>query len=279
VFVGKSRFCGASHNRVRTEEQLPNATDFIADLARSVGFLSRLPVPSRFFEGHGGSISRSVQAFPLAGAVIALVPAIMLVIFAAGDPLLAALIALAIGTLTTGALHEDGLADAADGLYGGRNKDHALDIMKDSRIGTYGVVALVLSFGLRAAALAAMARHDAVTAALALIATATASRAVMIAHWQALPSARQIGVAAGAGHPEASARNIALFIGITVTLLLLVPVFGLPDIVLLLVVTGCAGFGFTRFVRGKIEGHTGDTIGATQQVTEIVMLCTLALIT
>src|SRR5689334_1921196 len=60
----------ASHNRVETEEQLPNATEFIADLARSVGFLSRLPVPGRFFEDHDGSISRAVQAFPVAGLVI-----------------------------------------------------------------------------------------------------------------------------------------------------------------------------------------------------------------
>ncbi|MBW6419992.1 adenosylcobinamide-GDP ribazoletransferase [Rhizobium sp. XQZ8] len=257
---------------------MPNATEFIADLARSVGFLSRLPVPGRFFEGHDGSISRAVQAFPVAGLVIAIVPAFALFLFSGRDPLLAALIALAVMTLMTGALHEDGLADAADGLGGGRDREHALTIMKDSRIGSYGVVALVLSFGLRAAALAAIARHDAGTAALALIATAAASRAVMVAHWHALPSARQNGVAAGAGQPEDGACNVALFIGIAVSLLLLVPALGLPSTVVSLVATGIAGFGFTRFVHRKLQGHTGDTIGATQQISEIVMLSALALI-
>jgi adenosylcobinamide-GDP ribazoletransferase len=235
-------------------------------------------VPGRFFEGHDGSISRAVQAFPVAGLVIAVAPALVLFLCSDRDPLLAALIALALMTLLAGALHEDGLADAADGLGGGRDKENALTIMKDSRIGSYGVVALVLSFGLRAAALAAIARHDSGIAALALVATAAASRAVMVAHWHALPPARQNGVAAGAGQPEDGARNIAIFIGIAVTLLLLVPGLGLPGTVLSLILTGAAGFGFTRFVRRKLEGHTGDTIGATQQISEIVMLCALALI-
>ncbi len=219
-----------------------------------------------------------MQAFPVAGLVIAVVPALVLFLCSDRDPLLGALIALALMTLLAGALHEDGLADAADGLGGGRDKEHALTIMKDSRIGSYGVVALVLSFGLRAAALAAIARHDSAIAALALVATAAASRAVMVAHWHALPAARQNGVAAGAGQPEDGARNIAIFIGIAVTLLLLVPGLGLPGTVLSLILTGAAGFGFTRFVRRKLEGHTGDTIGATQQISEIVMLCALALI-
>lgn len=235
-------------------------------------------MPGRFFEGHDGSISRAVQAFPVAGMIIAIIPALVLFVFAEGDPLLASLIALMLMTLMTGALHEDGLADAADGLGGGRNREHALDIMKDSRVGSYGVVALVLSFGLRAAALAALAREDVATASLTLIATAAASRAVMVAHWHSLPSARSAGVAAGAGHPEDGARNVALFIGIAAALVLLVPGLGLPGTVLSLVVTGTAGFGFTRFVRRKLEGHTGDTIGATQQISEIVMLSALALI-
>lgn len=219
-----------------------------------------------------------MQTFPVAGLVIAIVPALVLFLFSGRDPLLAALIALAVMTLMTGALHEDGLADAADGLGGGRDKDHALTIMKDSRIGSYGVVALVLSFGLRAAALAALARYDSAIAALVLAAAAAASRAVMVVHWHSLPSARTAGVAAGAGQPEDGARNVAMFIGIAVALLLLVPGVGLPGSVLSLIVTGAACFAFTRFVRRKLGGHTGDTIGATQQISEIVMLSALALI-
>lgn len=267
----------ASHNRVGTEEQLPNATEFIADLARSVGFLSRLPVPDRFFRGHDGTISRAVRAFPVAGLVIAIVPALLLLLLPSGDPLVVSLIALALMTAITGALHEDGLADAADGLGGGRDKEHALAIMKDSRTGSYGVVALILSFGLRAASLAALVRSEPATATLALIATAAVSRAVLVAHWRALPSARENGVAAGAGLPEDSARNLALIIGVAVAIVLVVPVLGVPKVLLSLILTAAAGFGFTRLVRKKLGGHTGDTIGATQQISEIVMLAVLAL--
>ncbi|MDQ0135324.1 adenosylcobinamide-GDP ribazoletransferase [Neorhizobium galegae] len=269
--------CAQTHSRVGRAEQLPNATEFIADLARSVGFLSRLPVQDRFFRGHDGTISRAVRAFPVAGLIIAALPALALLLLRSGDPLLVSLLSLAVLTVLTGALHEDGLADAADGLGGGRDKDHALLIMKDSRIGAYGVVALVLSFGLRASALAALFRQDAVTAALAMLAVAAVSRAVMVAHWRLLPSARESGVAAGAGFPEDGARNVALFTGAAVALILLVPVVGLPKALLSLIITALAGVGFTRFVRQKLGGHTGDTIGATQQLSEIAMLATLAL--
>jgi adenosylcobinamide-GDP ribazoletransferase len=259
--------------------QLPNATQFIADLARSVGFLSRLPVPDRFFKGYDGAISRAVRAFPAAGLVIAAVPAVtlFLLVAAGGDALVASLVALALLSLMTGALHEDGLADAVDGLGGGRDRDHALAIMKDSRTGSYGVVALILSFGLRASALAALARHDAGLAALALLATAALSRALMVAHWRALVPARDGGLASNAGMPEDGARNIALLTGTGAALVLLVPAAGLSLTLLSLLAAALVGYGFTRFVRRKLRGHTGDTIGATQQLTEIATLATLAL--
>jgi adenosylcobinamide-GDP ribazoletransferase len=252
--------------------------EFIADLARSVGFLSRLPVPDRFFKGYDGTVSRAVRAFPLAGLVVAAVPAIALLLLASPDnALLRSLIALALMTLLTGALHEDGLADTADGLGGGRDREHALSIMKDSRSGAYGVVALILSFGLRASALSSIIVYDPRLAALSLVASAAVSRAALVAHWHALPSARENGVAAGAGAPEASARNVALFSAAAIALLLLVPSFGLPTTLLSLIAVGVATLGFTRLARRKIGGHTGDTIGATQQISEIVMLAVLAL--
>ncbi len=278
VFPGNSRLSAPSHSRGCREEQLPNATQFIADLARSVGFLSRLPVPDRFFRGYDGSVSRAVQAFPAAGLVIALVPALLLwLICLSHDPLLAALAALGLQSLLTGALHEDGLADTADGLGGGRDRDQALVIMKDSRIGSYGVIALILSFGLRAAALAALGRYDPALAALGLLAASAASRALMVAHWRALPSVREGGVAASAGQPEEQARNMALLTGAVAALVLLVPVAGPVRSLLPLVFAGLIAFGFTRYVSNKLGGHTGDTIGATQQLSEIALLIGLAL--
>lgn len=279
VFAGKSRFVCASLNRLYRERQLPNATDFIADLARSVAFLSRIPVPDRFFLGQNGSFSRAVRAFPLAGALIALIPALVLYTLSqTGDALVTSLVALSLMVLMTGALHEDGFADAADGLGGGRDREHALSIMKDSRIGSYGVVAILLSFSLRAASLAALARLDSSLAAVSMLAVASLSRSVMIWHWSALPPARTNGVAVAIGAPEKVARNLALLSGGLIGLIFIASHLGITIAISVLLVCAAAGQLFTAFVRRKLGGHTGDTIGATQQVSEIVALATLALL-
>jgi adenosylcobinamide-GDP ribazoletransferase len=220
-----------------------------------------------------------VRAFPLAGLLIAIVPALVLFVMSmAGDTLVASFVCLALMTLLTGALHEDGLADAADGLGGGRDRDHALAIMKDSRIGSYGVVALILSFGLRAASLSALASLDPGLGAVAFLAAASVSRAAMTWHWSALPSAREAGVAAGAGVPQTRARNVALATGGLLGLILVMSGSGFGEAVLSLVAAGAATAAFTGVVRRKLGGHTGDTIGASQQLCEIAMLATLAVV-
>ncbi len=264
-------------SRGRPEGQLSNASEFVADVARSIGFLSRLPVPDRFFKGEHASVSGAVRAFPLAGLFIGVPPALFLLLFAARDPLLASLVALALLTFLTGALHEDGLADAADGLGGGRDREHSLSIMKDSRTGSYGVVALVLSLAARAAALAGLASYQPAAAAFGLLAAAALSRAILVAHWRALPPARENGVATGAGTPSGAGCNVALFSGVAMAVVLLAPIVGLPLVLLSVIAAGVSGLAFTRLVRIKLAGHTGDTIGATQQISEIVMLTTLAL--
>ena len=128
--------------------------EYMRDTARAVAFLSRIPVPTSFFTGYDGKLARVSRAFPFAGLLIALPAAFVFGVLLAlhTDPLMAALLALAVQTVMTGALHEDGLSDTADGFGGGKDRERALAIMKDSRIGTYGACALILSFGLRAAA-------------------------------------------------------------------------------------------------------------------------------
>jgi cobalamin 5'-phosphate synthase/cobalamin synthase len=169
------------------------------DLARAVAFLSRLPVPSRFFDGDDGRLSRTVRAFPLAGIVLSLPAALLLSLLAwiEAPPLLAAGLAVALQAGVTGALHEDGLADTADGLGAGADRQRALDIMKDSRIGVFGVVALLMALLLRVAALAALIPVLSPAGLfLVVLAAAAASRAAMVWHWKSLPPARPDGVAA-----------------------------------------------------------------------------------
>lgn len=254
--------------------------DFIDDTARSIAFLSRVPVPQRHFAGHDGRLSRAVRAFPLAGVLILLPPAALAAILSAlhAPPLLLAFATLGLQVLLTGALHEDGLSDSADGIGGGRDRESALAIMKDSRVGSYGVVALILSFGLRATAIAAL-----VTAlppsglGMALLAVAAASRTAMVWHWSLLPPARADGVAASAGAPQEAALIIALATGGALAFALMLPVLSLPAALFAIALTAGAAWGFSRYISARIGGHTGDTIGATQQLTEIMSLSALAL--
>ena len=256
--------------------------DYMIDTARAVSFLSRITVPASVFDGHDGSLSRGVRAFPLAGMLIALPAAatLFLMLVLGASPLLSAFAALAVQAVVTGALHEDGLSDAADGLGGGRDRDHALEIMKDSRIGSYGAVTLLLALGLRAAAIAELATHlGALGAALSLPAVAALSRALMVWHWSALPPARTSGLAVAVGTPLKSSLNLALISGLAIAAVLLVPTASLFAYFLAVVIAGLAASAFTAKVRRALSGHTGDTIGATQQVAEIAALAALAMAT
>ena len=255
--------------------------DFIDDVARSVAFLSRIHMPQRHFVDFDGRLSRAVRAFPLAALLIVLPAAAVASIFSAIDAsaLFTAFVVVAIQALITGALHEDGLSDTADGLGGGKTKESALIIMKDSRIGSYGAVALILSFGLRVSALAAVLPLLSPTGAgLVVLAAAALSRTAMVWHWSKLPPARRDGVAASAGVPDADAVTIALVLGIVcAALLLLLSGASLLAAVLAIGAFAAAVVAFSGIVEGKIGGHTGDTIGATQQLSEIAVLAALAL--
>lgn len=256
------------------------AGDYIDDVARAIAFLSRIPVASSFFEGHDGDLSRVSRSFPLAGAIVAMPAAAVFGLLLAwnADALMASLIALGVLTLTTGALHEDGLGDSADGLGGGKDRARALEIMKDSRVGSYGVIALVFSVALRAAALAALARGlPPLSAALTIPAAAALSRGAIVWHWWKLPSARPDGVAASAGRPDAGAMRTAVVTAAVLALALLWPDWHLLPVIAVAVVTALVAALFTAYVRRRLDGHTGDTIGATQQLCEAAVLCTLVM--
>lgn len=254
--------------------------DFITAIARSVGFLSRIPVPSRFFEGDDGKMDHTPAAFAMAGLVVAAIPGLLL--FALGlskAPLVACVIAIASLVFMTGALHEDGLGDTADGLGGGRDRERALTIMKDSRIGSYGALALSLSLMLRVAALSSLlSQTSALFAAFALVASAGFSRGAMVWHWNRLPPAKPDGVAARVGAPSNAAARIALGSGLLSVIALLLPFTSLLTLCVAVFASLAAVQAFTVIVRKRLSGHTGDTIGASQQISDMVVLAALALL-
>ena len=257
-----------------------NIATYVADIARATAFLSRIPMPKAAFAGYDGKLGRVARAFPVAGIVIGLLPAAVLLVMLAlqADRLMSALVALAIQAIVSGALHEDGLADCADGIGGGRDRAHRLSIMKDSRIGTYGAIALILSFAIRAAAIAAIARGTVpLAAALALPAIGCISRGALVWHWHRLPPAKADGVAAAVGQPSEGVMQMAVVSACALAALLIWPNLGLLPLICALLAAGLSAMIFTRLARLTLSGHTGDTLGATAQISEMAALCALAM--
>ena len=245
--------------------------DVIADLRMAASFVTILPVaPSK--PAADGAVARATWALPVAGLLVGLAGALVYKVASRFGlaPNLAALLALAATALVTGALHEDGLADAADGLGGGRTRERKLEIMRDSRIGTYGVCALILSFGLRWSALATIANPWAV--ALALCAAHTAARAGLPAFMSQVAPARPDGLSASAGSPPGRSIAIAFAVGILALVLALGPGKALVS----LIVLSLAGLMLARLAIGQIGGQTGDILGAFEQTGEILILLVAA---
>ena len=258
--------------------------DLAYDLAACLRFYSRLPVPRLPGEPdpHATPDFRTVpRMLPVAGVILAL-PAALVLIAAKGlglGPFLAATLAVTLAALVTGALHEDGLADLADGFGGGTTRERRLEIMRDSRIGSYGGIALVLSLSLRIGALATLLdRTGAVSAAVALVLAASLSRVAALAPMVLLAPARPGGASASVGRPSKGTVGIAAGIGLVLALLALP--FGLPlaGLVLMPVLALTASLTLSGIAHAKIGGQTGDVIGACQQVAEIAALLGLILV-
>lgn len=217
-----------------------------------------------------GRAALSAWAWPLAGLVPALIGwALGVGAVSVGlPPLFAACLALLGQIMVTGALHEDGLADVADGFWGGFDRDRRLEIMKDSRIGAYGVIALVLSLGLRASALAVLLTYPGALSALVVI--GVSSRLPMVLLMAALPNARGAGLASQVGRPPA--RTAWMACGATALVVLILMPNALPALV---ICTGLGAVVLAATAKAKIGGQTGDVLGASQQISEIIALAVL----
>ncbi|MCP5366269.1 MAG: adenosylcobinamide-GDP ribazoletransferase [Hyphomicrobiales bacterium] len=243
---------------------------WVRDIPLAFGFLTRLRLPAR--QVPEDEFARAARAYPLVGAWVGLMGAAVLAAAAwlGLPPLACALAALAAMVLLTGGLHEDGLADVADGFGGGSNPDERLTIMRDSRTGAFGVLALVLALGLKAALLAGMA--GVVPAALALIAAAALSRAAMPLLMAWLAPARHDGLARNAGAPRPVDVMAGLALGAAAAFLCLPWAHALVAVGLVLLVAVTMGF----MAIDRIGGKTGDVLGAAQQVSEVAILAVAA---
>ncbi len=248
----------------------------------AVQFLTRLPVPP--FKNYNPQwLHQSSRHFPAVGLLVGLLCAgvfwLASILF---TPLVAAVLSTVFGVRLTGAFHEDGLADSCDGLGGGLTRERTLTIMKDSRLGTYGVLGLVSALLLKISLLAAMPLSVAI---VALIIGHTASRLLCISllallpyggeieHAKAKPMAQQLTLLQGL-----FSSGWLLVAGVLVMVIFpnAIQQISIDQWLLALVLALVATEYMRRLLRRRLDGYTGDGLGATQQLSEVAIYAGLA---
>jgi len=240
------------------------------DIAVAAGLLSRLPL-GKFFPDMPRATADSAWAWPLIGALLGgLAGLVSLCAAWLGLPApINAALSLATLIALTGALHEDGLADTCDGLWGGQSADRRLEIMKDSRVGTYGVLGLALSVLLRWSALGVLIQSGWIFTPL--IAIGMLSRIPMVLLMASLKNVRSGGLAATTGRPEQKTALAATGIGLALAIALT----GWASLIAAFWI-GLGNIALAAVAKQKIGGQTGDILGASQQISEIAALAVFA---
>jgi adenosylcobinamide-GDP ribazoletransferase len=234
------------------------------DLVVAFQFLTRLPMPPIAFEEN--SLARSVKFFPIVGLAIGAGAALLhsVLLNHLGRPIVALAVLLYL-VLITGCLHEDGLADTADGLGGGRNREQSLAILRDSRIGSYGATALIFSLLSRLILLASLPLEHF---------TAYVITAHVLCRWSTLPLSYYLPPARendgqGARVAKLTSSSTLVF-GSVLTLAIAAVALrqaAIAPVLSVLLITFLSG----RFYLRKLGGITGDCFGATNQLAEIAV--------
>lgn len=243
----------------------------IENLALTLAFFSRIPLPASLGNriSHDAKLGEAAAFFSIAGLIISIPIALLWFIASSYLPAsLAAGLALGCSLLITGGLHEDGLADCADGLGATPDRDRALEIMRDSRIGTYGSLALILSIALRWAALASLGP---ISGVLAIIICNVGARSAMTIAMQFSDYARPEGLGKQASTIRQSDFILAILIALVVAILC-----GWFWAVIALSLAYFTSWLFLKRLEKRLGGYTGDGLGAMEQIAEMTILITLA---
>lgn len=242
-----------------------------AQIILALTFLTRIPVPG----GHRpANLAAASKFFTGIGAVVGCIGALTGLVLTAiglGNPVAVIGTIVTMAWLTRG-LHEDGLADMADGFGGGQTRTDKLAIMRDSRTGSFGVLALIFTIALKTALLLALARYG-LAWILTVIAAASASRLSFIFLMILLPPARTDGLAQSAGKPGRGDLAIAGMVAASV----LVVTLGVPAAAAALLGCGLAAGAVGALAHRQISGHTGDVLGACQQISELAVFAAILL--
>jgi adenosylcobinamide-GDP ribazoletransferase len=246
------------------------------DLGDALRFFTRAPVGEPA-PGAPLDLNRFAWAAPVAGAAVGAAGALVLALtgFLGLPPLIRAGLATAALVAATGALHEDGLADVADGFGGGATRAMKLAIMRDSRIGAYAASALTLALILRVGALTAALDGGFWRACASLIAVAALSRAGALTPLALLSPARADGAGAAAGRLEPNALAAAWGSAVVIALALGLVALGIVHALIAALASSAGALAMVVLARRAIGGQTGDVAGAAQQLAEIAAWCGL----
>ena len=246
----------------------------ISEILLALRFLTRLPIP---FAGTVDPVplASAMRMFAVAGALVGALNGLFLwgVSYLHLPGMIGAVLTIGFGLFLTGALHEDGLADSADGLLGGKTRERRLEIMRDSRIGTYGACALVLALLIRVEAYQTLLAYPPWQMIAMLAAVGAFSRAMVVDMMWATRPARADGLSAYAGRPSRNAGLFAIVTGGALALFAgwrIAPIVGAEAMLVALVITGL----MRRLATRLVGGQTGDVCGAVQVLVEIGMLLT-----
>ncbi|MBM08255.1 MAG: adenosylcobinamide-GDP ribazoletransferase [Magnetovibrio sp.] len=242
------------------------------EFAIACSFLTRLPVRQSRLP-HTVELSHTIHFFPIVGLLIGGLSggAVWLTAQTGLQPLACAFVGLLVGAWITGALHEDGLADLADGL-GGNTRERKLEIMRDPNIGTFGMLTLILLIGLKASILSQLCEEE--VAWSSIVVAATLSRSVMTPCMSMIAPARTDGLGYNSGRPTAKNTWKGLILGSTISIVFL----GLISSLLIVAVAVAIMALIIWLAHSKLGGYTGDVLGAIQQTAEVSILCVIGVL-
>ncbi|NKB21426.1 MAG: adenosylcobinamide-GDP ribazoletransferase [Alphaproteobacteria bacterium] len=246
-----------------------------SEIKLCIGLLTRLKVS---FDPNEpvATLTSACRWFPLIGVLVGALSGAALFIgeFLDLPESVTAMLAIAVSVVLTGAMHEDGLADVADGFGGGKNRDQKLEIMRDSRLGVYGTLALIIDTALRWALLTQLLTLGWLFAAGCLIAAGASSRLVTLSLMKSLPAARSNGLGASTGTPETT----AVFTALSIAFLAVLPLKDSSLLIAIGISVAVAVGTIHWLAKTQIGGQTGDVLGAGQRIGETLALLCLVVV-
>lgn len=241
----------------------------ISDVIAAVAFLTRLPVGSRVFGAK--DVARSERWFPLVGALLGSISAgVLWLSMRVFPPAVCAMFVVGVAAWITGAMHLDGVADTADGFGGGRTREDTLRIMRDHAIGSYGAAALILILAFKAVSIASIAAGRIAFPAVLLAPILGRWAAVLLSATRPYARPLEHDSAVSVGSPTRLVGRNEVIVA-TVTALGFAAAFGVRGAIACACVAAVVAIWGT-YCQRRIDGITGDTIGAAIEISECAVL-------